>query len=143
MRRRFINISYSSLLMAVVLIAAGCEKEEYAIPTPKEVLQNDVIKRSLGPNIVGQQIEFAYAMAILPDKGKLVSAQVEASVPGAAGTFLEHRSFSTNGSGVDVPVTVGTPSVNSGPTTTVTFNRDTSAATLRYYYVVPEEAWDK
>ena len=143
MQRRLINKTYAVLLMAMTLILAGCEKEEYAIPTPKDVLQNDVIKRSLGPNIVGQQIEFAYAMAILPDKGKIVSATVEASIPGAVGTFLEHRSFNTNGSGVDVPVTVGTPSVNHGSVTSVTFNKDTSAATLRYYYVVPDEARDK
>lgn len=143
MQRRSIKVTYSSIFLAFILLSVGCDKKEYAIPTPKDVLQNDVIKRSLGPNIVGQQIEFAHAMAILPDKGKIVSAQVEASVPGAAGTFLEHRSFSTNSSGVDVPVTVGTPSVNHGATTTVTFNRDTSAATLRYYYVVPEEARDQ
>ena len=143
MRRRFINMTYSFLLMAVVLIAAGCEKEEYAIPTPKDVLQNDLIKRSLGPNIVGQQIEFVYAMAILPDKGKLVSASVEASIPGATGTFLEHRSFSTNGSGVDVPVQIGNPSVTSGNTTTVTYTKDTSAASLRYFYVVPDDARGK
>ncbi len=140
MQRRFIHITYQCLLIAFVLLTVGCEKEEYAIPTPKDVLQNDVIKRSLGPNIVGQQIEFAYAMAILPEKGNIVSAQVEASIAGSAGTFLEHRSFHTNGSGVDVPVEVGTPSVNHGAVTSVTFNKDTSAATLRYFYVIPNEA---
>lgn len=143
MQGRAIKLTYPFIVVAVVLLIAGCEKKEYAIPTPQDVLQNDVIKRSLGPNIVGQQIEFVYAMAILPDKGKITSAKVEASFPGAAGTFLEHRSFSTSGGGADVPVTVGTPSVNSGPTTTVTFNKDTSAAALRYFYVVPEEARDK
>lgn len=144
MQRRFIKSTYTSIFLATVLLSVvGCDKKEYAIPTPKDVLQNDVIKRSLGPNIVGQQIEFAYAMAILPDKGKLASAQVEASIPGAAGTFLEHRSFSTNSSGVDVPVTVGTASTHSGGITTVSFNKDTSAATLRYYYVVPEDARGK
>lgn len=143
MKRRSINKRYIFLLMAMLSVLAGCDKKEYAIPTPKDVLQNDVLKRSLGPNIVGQQIEFAYAMAILPDKGKLASAQVEASVAGAAGTFLENKSFYTNGSGVDVGVQVAAPSVNSGATTNVTFNKDTSAATLRYYYVVPEEARGK
>ena len=143
MQRRVNNITYPAVLLAFIFAAAGCEKKEYAIPTPKDVLQNDAIKRSVGPNIVGQQIEFVYAMAILPDKGKIVSAQVEASSPGAAGTFLENRSFSTSGGGADVPVTIGTPSVNNGPTTTVTFNKDTSAAALRFYYVVPEEARDK
>ena len=140
MQRRFIHKTYQCLLIAFVLLTVGCEKEEYAIPTPKDVLQNDVIKRSLGPNIVGQQIEFAYAMAILPEKGKIVSAQVQASIAGASSTFLEHRSFHTNGSGVDVPVVVGTPSVNHDAVTSVTFNVDTSAATLRYYYTIPDEA---
>ena len=143
MQRRLKNKNFSFLLIGLVLLVAACKKEEYELPIPKNVLQNDAIKRSLGPNIVGQQIEFAYAMAILPDKGKLVSAQVEASLPGATGTFLEHRSFNTNGSGVDVPVQVGSPSVTHGTTTTVTYTRDTSAATLRYYYVVPEEARGK
>ncbi|HET9277396.1 MAG TPA: DUF4466 family protein [Flavitalea sp.] len=143
MQRSFLNKTHLIILLAAVLGTVGCSKKEYAVPTSKDVLQNDVIKRSLGPNIVGQPIEFVYAMAILPDKGKIVSAQVEASIAGGAGTLLENRSFSTSGSGADVPVTVGTPAVNSGPTTTVTFNKDTSAAALRYFYVVPEEARGK
>lgn len=144
MQRRLLNISFPFLLLALVTLFAACTKdEEYALPTPKDVLQNDVIKRSLGPNIVGQQIEFAYAMAIIPEKGKLKSAQVEASIPGATGTFLEVRSFFTNGSGVDVGVPVADTSITKGAITSVNFNRDTSAATLRYYYVVPEEARGK
>ncbi|RYZ45588.1 MAG: DUF4466 domain-containing protein, partial [Sphingobacteriales bacterium] len=42
--------------------------------------------------------------------------------------------------GVDVPVSVGSASVTNGNVTTVSFNKDTSAATLRYYYVIPAEA---
>ena len=125
------------------LLAGGCKTKDYALPTPKNVLQNDVIKRTLGPNMVGQNIEFAYAVAILPSKGKLVSASVEASIAGATGTYLENRSFYTNGSGVDVGVLVGQPSTTQGAVTTVNFNKDTSAATLRYYYVIPEEARGK
>jgi hypothetical protein len=73
------------------------KKKEYALPVAENVLQNDVIKRSLGPNIVTQGIEFAYAMAIPPSKGKLLSAEVEASIPGATGTYLENNSYFTNG----------------------------------------------
>jgi hypothetical protein len=139
------NILYTifPILTAVLISFGGCKKEEYALPVAPDVLQNTAIKRTLGPNIVTQTIDFAYAAAILPSKGKLTSIQVEATIAGATGTFLENRSFNTNGSGVDVGVTVGSPSVNEGTKTTVTFTVDTSAATLRYSYVVPEEARGK
>lgn len=137
------NYSLFFLITSIVLLAGCAKDEDYAVPTPKDVLQNDVIKRTLGPNIVTQQIEFAYAMGILPEKGKIVSAEVEASIPGASGTFLEHRSYFTKPNGADSGVVVAQPSVTSGNKTTVTFNRDTSAATLRYFYVVPEEARGK
>lgn len=136
-------LTNTSLALALLALVIGCKKSEYALPTPKDVLQNDVIKRTLGPNIVGNNIEFVYAMALPASKGKLTSARVEASIPGAAGTFLEHRSFYTNGSGVDVPVTVGSASTTDHGVTTVNFTRDTMAASLRYFYVVPEEARGK
>jgi hypothetical protein len=143
MQSRSKYLNNTSLLVALLLFMVGCKKEEYALPVAKDVLQNDAIKRTLGPNIVTQSIDFAYAMAIVPTKGKLVSAQVEASIAGATGTFLENNSYFTNGSGVDVPVLVGSPSVTSGATTTVAFTKDTSAATLRYVYIIPEEARGK
>lgn len=131
------------LLLLPALMITGCKKQEYALPTPADGLQNDVIKRTLGPNMVGQQIEFAYAMGILPDKGKLTSATVEATIPGAAGTYLENNTYYTNGSGVDVPINIGAPSVTNGTNTTVTFGKDTATSTLRYFYVIPEEARGK
>jgi len=127
------------ILILSLLVLAGCQKKEYALPTPKDTLQNDVIKRTLGPNVVGLNIEFAYAMAILPEKGKLVSASVEASIAGATGTYLENKSYYTSGVN-DVGVVVANPSVTNKNVTSVTFSVDTSAATLRYYYVIPEEA---
>lgn len=130
---------YAAVLFSFLLLMAGCKDDDYAIPEPKGTLQNDVIKRSLGPNLVGGQIEFAYAMALPATKGKLVSAQVEASVAGAPATYLEHRSFYTNSGGTDVGIQVGDPSVNKDNITTVNFTRDTMASTLRYFYVVPEE----
>lgn len=134
---------FSWLLLIATIFAAGCKKEKYALPVPKDILQNDAIKRTLGPNIVGENIEFAYAMALLPSKGKLVTASVEASIAGAAGTYLENNSYYTNSGGVDIPVLVGSPSVNHGAQTTVSFTVDTSAATLRYFYKIPEEARGK
>lgn len=137
-------ISYAFLLMASFSIfTSSCKKESYALPVASDKLQNEAIKRTLGPNIVGQQIEFAYAMAILPSKGKLVSCTAEASIAGASGTYMENRSFYTAQTGVDVGDTVGTPSVTTGTKTTVTYTVDTSAATLRYFYVIPEAARGK
>jgi Domain of unknown function (DUF4466) len=142
MKRKFIY-TVSPIFVAALLLFIGCKKEEYALPVAKDVLQNTALKRTLGPNIVTQTIDLAYSAAILPSKGKLTSIQVEASIAGATGTFLENRSFFTNGSGVDVGVTVGSPSVNEGTKSTVNFTLDTSAATLRYSYVIPEEARGK
>ncbi|MBC9933093.1 DUF4466 family protein [Chitinophaga qingshengii] len=145
--------SYISLLGAALSLMTACSKDgDYTIPTPKNELQNDCIKRSLGPNIVGINIEFAYAMAIPAAKGKLVSAQVVASIPGVqvnpgdkpnSATYLQDSSFYTNGSGVDVPIKVGDRSVTKDGANVVTFTKDTNAVTLRYFYRIPEEARGK
>ncbi len=135
------NISHTTamILFSAVLLVA-CSEEDYELPTAKNELQNDAIKRSIGPNVAGNQIEFAYAMALPEGSGSLVSAQVEASIPGAAGTFLEHRAYHTAGNGADVATQVADPSSTEGNFTNVTFTRDTFATTLRYYYVIPPEA---
>src|SRR5258705_9224854 len=144
MKRIYSYSVCASVLLLLLLVGTGCKKEKaYALPVAKDVLQNDAIKRTIGPNIVGQVIEFAYAMAIPKTKGKLTTAEVEATIAGATGTFMENRSFFTNQSGTDVGVTVGSASVTSGTKTTVTFTVDTAAATLRYYYVIPEAARSK
>lgn len=127
-------IQYTTAIAAVAVMFASCADKDYEVPVPKNELQNDAIKRNLGPNMAGLPVEFVYAMALPADKGKLVSAQVEASIAGAPNTYLEHRSFYTNGSGQDVGVVVATPSENKGNVTEVTFNKDTMAAALRYYY---------
>jgi len=144
MRNRLKFINYTCLLAMSSFCILSCKKDTpYATPVPSDKLQNQAIKRTLGPNIVGQQIEFAYAMAILPAKGKLVSCVAEASIAGATGTYMENRSFYTASNGSDVGVVIGSPSVTTKTTTTVTYTKDTSAATLRYYYVIPEEARGK
>ncbi|AEW01486.1 DUF4466 domain-containing protein [Niastella koreensis] len=139
MRLQLIN-TISTLLLGGLFSLSSCTKKDYKIPTPKDTLQNDCIKRTQGPNIVGQTIEFAYAMAIIAEKGKLTNATVEASIDGAVGTWMENNSYYTNNSGVDIGIPVGSASVTSKNVTTVTFNKDTNAATLRYYYVIPEQA---
>lgn len=139
MKRKYFNY-YATWLLSCVLLISACEEEEYALPTLKSGLQNDAIKRTLGPNVVGLDIEFAYAMAIPDSEGRLTSARVEASIPGAAGTMLEHRSYHTDGGGNDVPTDMGEPAGTSGNVSEMTFTKDTVASTLRYYYIIPEEA---
>jgi len=143
MQHQYKLAKYSLLLLSFLLFIVGCKKEEYSIPDPISQLSNNVIKRTLGPNIVSLPIEFAYAMAVPKSKGKLVSAQVEASIAGAAGTYLENNSYYTKSNGQDTGIVIGQPSVNEANKTKVTFNRDTNATTLRYFYVIPEEARGK
>lgn len=144
MQHRSKYIGYAFLLMtSLSFFTSSCKKDSYDLPVASDKLQNQAIKRTLGPNIVGQQIEFAYAMAILPAKGKLTSCIAEASIAGAPGTYMENTSFHTAQTGADVADTVGSPSVTNGTTTTVNYTVDTSAATLRYYYVIPEAARGK
>jgi hypothetical protein len=141
-----IKLNYYSLLalLCMSLCFVACTDDwAYQTPEAKTELQNDCIKRSLGPNLVGANIEFVYAMALGKEQGKLVSARVEATLDGATGTYLEHRSFHTGTGGQDVGVVVGDPSVTVGKVTTVNFTADTCAASLRYYYVIPEEARGK
>lgn len=136
---------FHALVLSLALAFTACEEEPVLIKDPVTQLSNDCIKRSLpqAPNLVGGEIEFAYAMAIPKNLGKLSSAQVVASIAGAEGTRFDPNSYNTNASGQDVPVLVASDSQTSGATTSVTFTADTCAATLRYYYVAPETARGK
>jgi hypothetical protein len=138
MKSKYIHLLPGFLLVWIFVVA--CNDEQYEVPATKREFQNDVIKRTLGPNLVNNNIEFAYAMAIPADMGSIVSAQVEASIAGATGTYLEHRAFSADGGGADKPVQIADPSSTEGSLTSVTFTRDTFAVTLRYFYRIPEEA---
>lgn len=142
MKRKYIYYHSIWLLICIVLVSA-CKEDEYALPTLKSGLQNDVIKRTLGPNVVGLEIEFAYAMAIPESEGRLTSARVEASIPGAPSTWLENNAYYTDGGGHDEPTQMGEPASTSGSVSEMTFTVDTVASTLRYYYVIPEEARGK
>lgn len=130
------------LLLSFLVGITACDPSEHPTVTPlkKEGFQVDVIKRSLGPNVAGIDIEFAFAMAMPYKMGKIASAEVEASIPGATGTYLDNKSYYTDGSGNDIGVSVGQPFLNEGKVTKVTFSADTSAATLRYFYRIPDAA---
>lgn len=139
------KIIYFATLLSCCFLLWNCDDEIVLIGDPVTALSNDCIKRSLpvAPNIVGQELEFAYAMALPKALGKLTSAQVVASIPGATGTYFDPNSYYTNASGQDVPVRVAAESQTSGATTSIQFTTDTCASTLRFYYIIPEEARDK
>lgn len=137
-------LSYRTVIVALAMVSMiGCKQEEYQVPEPQSGLQNDCIKKSNGPNMPGVDIEFMYAIAIQKGEGRLVSAQVEASIAGASETYMDHRSYHTNDNGQDIGVTVADPSTNEGLRTKVNFSVDTNAATLRFYYRPSLESVDK
>lgn len=140
LHKYFLNSLKAVLCLSLL---AACQEEEYMIPELDPDLHNDAIKRTLGPNVVGLDIEFAYAMALPREEGRVTSAQVDASIPGGEGTYMEHRSYHTNGSGEDIGVIVGEPSVTQGTSSRVNMVSDTNAVTLRYFYSIPEEARGK
>lgn len=131
------------MLVCLPMLWTACEDNEYQVPDGVDTLTDDCLKRSVGPNLVGQTIDFSYAMALPLHSGRLVSARVEASIPGAAGTTIESSSYHTDASGKDVGVVVAGLAETQGGVTDIAFAVDTCAATLRYHYVVPEEARGK
>ena len=125
------------MLLAAMLLTVACSDDS------DDAKRNDCLKRSIGVNVVGSTMEFAYAMALPVGEGHWVEASVTATYAGATGTMLENQSYHTDDSGFDKGVVIGNPCEHSGNLTKVTFSRDTCAATLRYYYVIPEEARGK
>jgi hypothetical protein len=130
-------------------------------------MKNDMIKKTTAPAIVGQSIEFAYAMGTT--SGRLGTADVVSSKPGASGTgfglysyFTARGTMVVNGitysAGSDIPLKTVQETSTSGATSTATMmekvdanyinptipfgtsQTDLIAATIRYYYIVPEEA---
>jgi hypothetical protein len=133
-------------------------------------MKNDFIKKTTAPAIVGQSIEFAYAMGTT--SGRLSTAEAVASIAGATGSGFDLYSYFTargtmavNGTnyaaGTNVPLRTVEEATTNGAVSTATMREkvdsyylnptvafgtnesDLIAATIRYYYVVPEEARGK
>ncbi len=117
-----------SLLVLVSMIS--CTEEE-------TLLKDDYIMKTYAPAVAGEAIEFAYAMGAM--EGTLSAATAQVNIPGAAGTGFDPNSYHTDSRGNDVGVLVADVSTE-GETSTALFTYDTAVATLRYSYVVPEEA---
>jgi len=98
-------------------------------------LNNDYIKRTTSPLLVGEEIEFAYAMGTR--EGKLKAAYAEASVAGATGTNFEPYTWRTE-NGTNISTIVARDCKTEGTVSSAQII-DAQATTLRYYYVIPEE----
>lgn len=139
------SIKNFSIISMALWVLVACNEDIELLKDPVDKLSNDCIKRTLpySPNIVGEQIEFAYAIALPKDMGVLKSVKVEATIPGSGLTYIDPNSYYTNNSGIDIPVKVAGASKNEGNVTNIEFEVDTCAATLRYYYEIPMEAKGK
>lgn len=127
------NIFIINIFCFVLLSLVSCSDDE------NSTLQNDLIKRTTAPLIVGEKVEFAYAAG--SRDGKLKVLKVEASVPGAEGTNFEPYTWRTE-NGTDVSTIVATECKTEGRLSSANII-NSQATTLRYYYVIPEEARGK
>jgi hypothetical protein len=120
-------------LLSLFVLASMMACTEEAEP----LLKDDYIMKTYAPAVAGEPIEFAYAMGAM--EGTLASATAIVNIPGAAGTGFDPNSYHTDARGNDVGVLVADVSTEGG-TSTAMFTYDTVVATLRYSYIVPEEA---
>ncbi|WP_110312464.1 DUF4466 family protein [Dysgonomonas alginatilytica] len=151
-------------LFIIFLGFASCSDDE------DSSLKNDFIKKTVAPALVGEKIEFAYAAGTT--SGRLATVEANASIAGAQGTeFGVHSYYTTRVAlttggvnykvGDDVPLKTVKETSTKGALSSATMEEkvdeiyvnplvafgtnkvDLIAATLRYYYVVPEEARGK
>lgn len=103
----------------------------------------DCINRSWGIHMVGEEMSFAFASAVTSRQGKIAAVKVVASIAGDPGTGIDVNSYRTNDVGEDVPTLVAQQVAQSDPCASkVALSVDTCAITLRYKYVIPEQARD-
>lgn len=124
---------FSVLIITVMMIS--CSKE-----VDDNTLTNDFLKKTEAPPVVGEPLEFAYAIAT--KRGKLSKATATVSIEGAPGTGFETRSYYTNATGAEIGVAVA-DAVTKGSVSFATFTVDTNAITLRFKYIIPEAARGK
>lgn len=134
--------SYKFLFIPALagLLLAGCE----ARVSPEQPFKNDLLKKTTGPALVGNQLEFAYAVGTT--EGDLKNVRVEASVPGGTGTGFSRFSWYTNrNTGVDEPAQTASDTVTNGAVSTANIINveKNKAVTLRYFYVPTEDAKGK
>ncbi|MCF8381341.1 MAG: DUF4466 family protein [Bacteroidales bacterium] len=125
------TIKHIVLFLGILISGISCSDETASS------LRDDYIMKTIAPAMVGETLEFAYAMGALD--GVLASVTAEVNIIGAPGTGFNPNSFHVDSRGNDIGVLVADTSTESNISRAV-FSIDTTAATLRFNYVVPEEA---
>lgn len=129
-----INLVVLHLLLYVVpaVLYSSCSDDDSS-------LRNDLLRKDVGPVLVGNTLEFAYAIGST-DGTPIKAVEVTASVPGAEGTGIAMNSRYTNpNNGEEEEVRIATETSTEGAQSKA-YLVDTIAATVRYFYVVPKEA---
>jgi hypothetical protein len=138
------------MIYASLCILISCEKESDIKPLI------NYIKRSNGPIIVGEAVQFAFSIASTDDTS-LKGFEVQATFPGKPGTTVDTKSYWTlsNGSthSMDLVNNITTTGkITSGsiidevewyPGAGSASGYSSKAVTFRYTYIVPEEARGK
>jgi len=118
--------------VVAALLTVGCQP---SVSPDEGPLRNDLLKKTTGPAVVGDRIEFAYAIGTL--EGDLKTVRAEATLPGGTGTGFDRFSWYTNRStGVDEPLATAGDTSTKGPVSTANILdvATNKAITLRYYY---------
>ena len=123
---------YLLLYTVTVVFYSSCSDDE-------SPLRNDLLRKDAGPVLVGNTLEFAYAIGST-DGTSIKAVEITASFPGAEGTGIAMNSRYTNpNNGEEEEVRIATETSTEG-TVSKAYIVDTIAATIRYFYVVPKEA---
>ena len=135
------HLLFSLILVVAAWLTVSCQS---AIVVPDGPFKNDLLKKTTGPAIVGDRIEFAYAIGTL--EGDLKNVRAEATTPGGTGTGFTRFSWYTNrNTGVDQPLQTATDTVTTGAVSTASILdvANNKAVTLRYYYYPTADAQGK
>ncbi len=125
------------LLIGTMGVLTSCEDENEDNP-----LRNDLLRKGVEPVLVGNTLEFAYAIGST-DGTPIKAVEVTASCPGAAGTGISKHSIYTNhDNGNEEEMLIASETSTEGAVSKA-YLVDTVAATVRYFYIVPEEAKGK
>lgn len=132
------------LLLICGISLASCEKEDdYELAK--------YLKKTYGPMVVGEKYDFSFSMAST-DGTSLKDVKIEATYPGSEGTKLDTYCYWTLLDGKDYKKEMITGVSTNGNTTTAQVidgiewekgnasGYSSQAITLRYSYVIPEEA---